>query len=212
MSATPCRDVDQASPADVDELPGNAARLVGKPGDGWTARATFAAAVLPGDEETGRATHSTVVLGRPVILTEEPCRPATEDEMPGGARQLMAAATRNGWNAVATYAAGRVETKRGALVLASVAVRLAHPGGARAFATWTTETKADGTVGELVADLAAYRLGRRPDWRLVAQGLRITPGLVRVAGLLDWAWCDVSFLKWTVVKLADAPECDEDAP
>lgn len=52
--ATPCphASCESASPVceaaaiRADELPGGAARLAGKPGDGWTATATFAAGVV----------------------------------------------------------------------------------------------------------------------------------------------------------------------
>ena len=94
-------------------------------------------------------------------MTPEPtaCRVATDSEIPSGARQLVRKAASLGWTLRATYAAGLVDSKGGAVVLASVVVRLAHPAGHRALAVWTSSP-----TGVMRADFGAYRPAGWPHW------------------------------------------------
>lgn len=97
-----------------------------------------------------------------MTLVPTACRIATDSEVPGGARQLVRKAASLGWTASATYAAGPVESKGapdGVAVLASVAVRLAHPAGHRAVAVWTSDAR-----GTMRADFGAYRPAGWPHW------------------------------------------------
>lgn len=74
---------------------------------------------------------------------------ATEEQIPRGARALMKAAAAAGWTVRATYAHALMPPKRGTedwWDAHTVAVRLAHPDGRRAWGCWSNGTWDGGQV------------------------------------------------------------------